>query len=210
MSDKLSFPQEVTQVGWAVADGGESTLEIRFENEGWTAQGTLGTDRAQFVMRMSATLIVQQFMLFRDMDEPDLWLGRDRYGRWGEVNGAHRPDLDGCTDIELRMNPFPTSATIKRLSLLESHAASINVAVVDAETLDVSMQQRTFTLMAPRRWSYSSSFHNQDVESDVDEFGLIVDEPRAFTRRALDTRGCADTDATATCSTATTACRTPR
>lgn len=181
--DLLPFPQEVTRVGWAVADGGESTLEVRFENEGWTAQGTLGTDRAQFVIRLSATLVVQQFLLFRDMDEPDLWLGRDRYGRWGEVNGAHRPELDGCTDLELRMTPFTTSATIKRLPLLESHAASINVAVVDVETLDVSMQQRTFTRVAPRCWRYSSSFHNQEVESDVDEFGLIVDEARAFTRR---------------------------
>jgi len=172
------------RVGWTVTDGGESTLEVRFENEGWTTQGTLGTDRAQFVIRLSATLVVQQFLLFRDMDEPDLWLGRDRNGRWGEVNGAHRPELDGCSDLELKMTPFATSATIKRLPLLESHAASINVAVIDVETLDVSLQKRTFTRIAPRRWRYASSFHGLEVESDVDEFGLIVDEAGAFTRRA--------------------------
>ena len=52
------FPQSALHIGWNIADGGECDLEVRFENEGWTAQGTLGTDRAQFVMRMSATLIV--------------------------------------------------------------------------------------------------------------------------------------------------------
>jgi len=106
------FPQSPLHIGWNVANGGECDLEVRFENEGWTAQGTLGTDRAQFVMRLSATLIVQQFMLFRHMDEPDLWLGRDRSGQWEEIDLALRPDLDGCTDIELRMNPFPTSASM--------------------------------------------------------------------------------------------------
>jgi hypothetical protein len=182
----LPFPQDAMRMAWAVADGGESTLEIRFENEGWTAQGTLGTDRAQFVIRLSATLVVQQFLLFRDMDEPDLWLGRDRYGRWGEMNGAHRPELDGCTDLELRMTPFTTSAIIKRLPLLESHAASINLAVVDVETLDVSVRQRTFTRIGTHRWRYESSFHGREVESEVDQFGLIINEEGAFTRRAPD------------------------
>jgi hypothetical protein len=179
------FPQSALQIGWNIAGGGECNLEVRFENEGWTAQGTLGTDRAQFVMRMSATLIVQQFMLFRDMDEPDLWLGRDRSGRWGEVNGAHRPDLDGCTDIELRMNPFPTSATMKRLPLLDAHAAAIKVAAIDVETLEVSARQRTFTRLRQREWRYTSPFHDREVESTLDEFGIIVDERDAFTRRLM-------------------------
>jgi len=184
VADLLPFPQSTLHVGWNAADGGECQLEVRFENEGWTAQGTLGTDRAQFVMRLSATLVVQQFMLFRDMDEPDLWLGRDRSGRWGEINGAHRPDLDGCSDIELRMNPFTTSAIMKRLPLLDSHAASLNVAAINVETLEVSPRQRSFTRLSARRWRYVSPFHEAEVESELDEFGLVVDEPQSFVRRA--------------------------
>ncbi|NDF68668.1 MAG: hypothetical protein EB143_04020 [Actinobacteria bacterium] len=88
MANFSPFPQTPLRLAWTAADGGESSLEVRFENEGWTVQGSLGTDDAQFVMRLSATLVVQQFMLFRDMEEPDLWLGRDRSGRWGEINGA--------------------------------------------------------------------------------------------------------------------------
>ena len=177
------FPQSALRLSWDAADGGECTLEVRFENEGWTAQGSLGMDDAQFVIRMSASLVVQQFMLFRDMDEPDLWLGRDKSGRWGEINGAHRTDLDGCTDIELRMNPFPTSATMKRLPLHDLHAASINVATVNVETLEVVPNQRRFTRLSAQRWRYTSPFHGREVESDLDEYGIILDEPHAFTRR---------------------------
>lgn len=184
MVSSSPFPQSTHRVVWSVDDGGESDLEVRFENEGWTAQGTLGTDRAQFVVRLSATLVVQQFLLFRDMDEPDLWLGRDRSGRWGEVNGAHRPDLDGCSDLELRMNPFTTSLTMKRLPLHVSHAASVTVAVVNTETLEVSPRSRTFARVGPRRWRYTSPFHGRPVEAELDEFGLVTDEPGAFSRRA--------------------------
>ncbi|MFM7046973.1 MAG: putative glycolipid-binding domain-containing protein [Actinomycetota bacterium] len=186
MADFSPFPQSPLHTGWIATDGGACELEVRFENEGWTAQGTLGSDRAQFVMRLSATLIVQQFMLFRDMDEPDLWLGRDRAGRWGEVNGAHRPDLDGCTDIELRMNPFPTSMTMKRLPLHESHAASLVIASIDVETLEVAPRQRTFTRLSGRRWRYVSRYTESEVEVELDEFGLVIDEPGAFSRRAPD------------------------
>ena len=183
MADLLPFPQMPLHVIWVAHDGGECRLEVRFENEGWTAQGTLGTDRAQFVLRLSATLVVQQFLLFRDMDEPDLWLGRDRSGRWGEVNGAHRPDLDGCSDIELRMNPFTTSAIMKRLPLLDSHAASLSVASVNVETLEVTPRQRTFTRLSARRWRYISPFLETEVESELDSYGLIVDEPESFRRQ---------------------------
>ncbi len=58
------------------------------------------------MIRLSATWQVRQFLLFRDLDEPDLWLGADGTGRWGEMNGAHRHDLAGCTDVELTVTPF--------------------------------------------------------------------------------------------------------
>jgi len=181
------FPQSPLHVTWDVIDGSTSELEVRFENEGWTAQGTLGSDRGQFVLRLSATLIVQQFMLFRDMEEPDLWLGRDRSGRWGEVNGAHRPDLDGCSDIELRMSPFTTSAIMKRLPLHDSHAATLTVAAIDVETLDVSPRQRIYTRLAAHRWRYVSPLSGQEVETDLDEYGLVLNEPNAFQRRVQPT-----------------------
>jgi hypothetical protein len=160
---------------------------LRWENEGWTAEVQLLADKAIAVIRLSAQWVVQQLLLFRDMPEPDLWLATDGHGRWGEMNGAHRTELDGCTDIELRMNPFTTSAIIKRLPLHDSHAANLTVAVVDVETLEVSAQQRTYARLDANRWRYLSPYCAREVEAELDEYGLVLNEPGAFTRRVLDT-----------------------
>ena len=94
---------------WATWDGdGIETTTLRWENEGWTVSGEVGDaadrERIQYVLRLSATWQVRQFLLFRDLDEPDLWLATDGGGRWGEMNGAHRTELDGCTDIDLAVH----------------------------------------------------------------------------------------------------------
>lgn len=41
------------------------------------------------------------YMGFNAYQRCNASLGEQRLdGRWGEVNGAHRPELDGCVDIE--------------------------------------------------------------------------------------------------------------
>src|SRR5215213_5444380 len=73
-------------------------LTIAWDNEAWTASGIVGREQVHYVIRISPTWQVRQFLLFRDMDDPDLWLGTDGHGHWGEINGAHRNELDGCFD----------------------------------------------------------------------------------------------------------------
>ncbi len=162
----------------------QSTVELRWENEGWTAQGTLGLDNAQFVLRLSAGWAVQQCLLFRDLEEPDLWLGTDSHGRWGEVNGAHRTELDGCTDLDFANTPFTNCIPIRRLPLLVGHSATISVAVIDTETLGIAKQTQRYTKVAPDTWRYFSIASNCEVEAVVDQFGFILDEPNKFQRVA--------------------------
>ena len=92
---------------------GHELLSLSWENEAWTATGNVGREQVQYVMRISPTWHVRQLLLFRDMDDPDLWLGTDGHGRWGEMNGAHRPELDGCIDIELTCTPFTHTLPIQ-------------------------------------------------------------------------------------------------
>ena len=159
-----------------------STVALRWENEGWTAEGTLGSDNAQFVLRLSAGWVVQQCLLFRDLDEPDLWLGTDSHGRWGEMNGAHRTELDGCTDIDFVNTPFTNCIPIRRLPLLVGHSATISVAVIDVETLGITKQTQQYTKVSPNTWRYFSVAANSEVEARIDEFGFVVDEPNSFQR----------------------------
>jgi hypothetical protein len=82
------------------------------------------------------------------------------------------------------MTPFASSITCKRLPLLVGHAASLNVAYVDVETLQIEPRLRTFARIGERRWRYLSEHSAGEVEVDVDDYGIARDVPGEFTRLA--------------------------
>jgi len=160
----------------------EEHLTLSWDNEAWTASGIVQSDNVQYVMRLSATWQVRQFLLFRDMDEPDLWIGNDGGGRWGEMNGAHRPELDGCVDIALACTPFTNTIAIRRLGLHVGDAAEIIVATVNVETLDIQPVTQRYSRLDTRRWRLEQTATGESIEFDVDEFGLVIDYPERFRR----------------------------
>ena len=178
-----AFPADGYTARWQrwEADADE-TLTLRWENEGWTATGEVGRERVSYVIRLSPTWQVRQFLLFRDLDEPDLWLGTDGNGRWGEMNGAHRTDLDGCTELDLGCTPFTNTLPIRRLQLDVGDAAGITAAMVDVETLGVVPVKQRYHHVAPRRWEYTNLDSGATATFDVDEYGLVRDYPELFRR----------------------------
>lgn len=124
-------------------------------------------------------------MLFRDLDEPDLWLGTDGRGRWGEMNGAHRPDLDGSVDITLAVTPFTHALPIRRLPLGVGDAAQLSVLAVDVETLGVTSQLVTYSRTGLRSWrvGHGSSGDATGIDLTVDAHGVPVDVVGQFRKR---------------------------
>ncbi|MEP1126490.1 MAG: putative glycolipid-binding domain-containing protein [Ilumatobacter sp.] len=178
-----AFPADGYTVRWQTWDGdGDETVTLRWENEGWTALGEVGREAVSYVLRLSPLWQVRQFLLFRDSDEPDLWLGNDGSGRWGEMNGAHRPDLDGCTDIDLHITPFTNSLPIRRLQLDHGDAAEIIVALVDVETLGVTPAKQRYEHVAPGAWRKTHVKTATSIDFRIDDFGLVQDEPDLFRR----------------------------
>jgi len=177
------FPADGYTARWQrwEADGDE-TLTLRWENEAWTATGEVGRERVNYVVRLSPTWQVRQFLLFRDLDEPDLWLGTDGGGRWGEMNGAHRTDLDGCTEIDMPCTPFTTTLPIRRLQLDVGDSADVAAASIDVETLGVVPVRRRFHHTAERRWERTDLDTGATVSFDVDAYGLVRDYPDQFRR----------------------------
>ncbi len=170
---------------WSTWEGDhEEHLTLRWENEAWTACGDVGRERVQYVLRVAPTWWVRQLLLFRDLDEPDLWLATDGHSRWGEVNGAHRPELDGCTDIELPCSPFPVTLPIRRLPLGVGHGAEMPVITVDVETLAVDVAPRRYERLAERRWRRTDTSTGAEQEFDVDAYGVVIDQPGQFRRTA--------------------------
>ena len=174
-------------MSWRAADGSREVLVLRFENEGWTAQGTVTNPRSahddvQYVVRLSASWSVQQMLLFRDLDEPDLWLANDGTGRWGEMNGSIRRELGGCEDLDIVRSAFTRTMAVRRLRLSEGHSKSVESVVVDPDTLEVGRARLTYTRLDSRRWVVERDDGRAQHEFEVDEYGLAVDLAGHFER----------------------------
>lgn len=168
---------------WTRWDGSPgSSVDLRWENEGWTAEIGLHIDDAVAVVRMSASWVVQQLLLFRDLPEPDLWLATDGHGRWGEMNGEHRTELDGCIDIDFAGTPFTNSIITHRLPLHVGHTADLKVITIDVETLGVVSAPHRYTRHDTNAWEYTSLMTGKQHAATVDEFGIVTDEHSAFRR----------------------------
>ena len=178
-----AFPADGYTARWQTWDeDGTETVTLRWENEGWTAIGEVGREAVSYVIRLSALWQVRQFLLFRDADEPDLWLGTDAAGRWGEVNGAHRDDLDGCSDIALDCTPFTATVPIRRLQLDVGDGAELTAAQIDVETLGIVPVRQRYEHLAPGRWRYTHLDSDFTTEFSVDQYGLVNDYPNLFRR----------------------------
>jgi len=174
VAEHRSFSADGFAAGWVdVVDGHAEHLALNWENEAWTATVHVERERIDYVVRLSPLWQVRQFLLFRDMEQPDLWLGTDGHGRWGELNGAHRPELDGALDVTIAGSPFVHSIPIRRLPLLVGDEAELIILAIDAETLAVERRQRKYVRLADRRWLVDD--RSSTVEFDVDDYGIPTD-----------------------------------
>ena len=174
MNNYRALPADGFDACWATGDGtSEEAVRLDWDNEAWTATGTITSHRIQYVYRLSPMWQTRQFLLFRDLDEPDLWLGTDGNGRWGEVNGAHRVDLDGVFDLVVEGAQFSHAVPIRRLPLDVGQHARLTVAVLDVETLGVVPTSTTYARIASHRWAVTSG--GDTIEFDVDHHGFPLD-----------------------------------
>lgn len=177
------LPADGHSARWSTWAGDhDEQLTIRWENEAWTAVGRVASADVEYVLRVSPLWQVRQFLLFRDLPEPDLWLGTDGRGRWGEMNGAHRPEFDGAVDLGLAVTPFVHAVPIRRLELEVGDSASVPVLVVDVETLALTVVTHTYVRREAHRWSVAADGEEHDFEVDV--HGLPGDVPGRFRRIA--------------------------
>jgi hypothetical protein len=162
-------------------------LRLGWESGGWTADGRISGLDIQYAIRFDGDWRVRQFLLFRDLEEADLWLVSDGRGHFGEMNGAARDDLTGCTDIELNGSPFAASMSGRRLGLARGDKAHVMVARIDSETLDVSAQLRRVERVGDVRWSVAWADDagepiSDPIEFDVDDQHLTGDQHQHFRR----------------------------
>ena len=101
----------------------------------------------------------------------------------GEINGAHRTDLDGCEDIELPASAFAPTVPLRRLPRGVGASAEVAIVVVAVETLAAVPATRRYTRVGERRWRRWRGETGESDEFDVDDHGLVLDEAGRSRRR---------------------------
>ena len=126
---------------------------------------------------------MRQFLLFRDLDDPDLWLGTDGAGRWGEINGAHRPELDGCIDIAPRRARRSPPLPIRRLRGSHVGEAAQVRPWRSMWRRSASPADTCYERLDSGAGRFATSTSGEAlVEFDVDEHGVRARRARAFRR----------------------------
>lgn len=186
VSAHTALPASGFTAVWATLGGEhEERVALRWENEAWTAASSLSRERIELVVRLSPLWQVRQVLLFRDVEQPDLWLGTDGHGHWGEVNGAHRTELDGVSDVAVVLDGEPISAfvhtvPVRRLPVDVGGSFDTRVAEIDVETLGVESVLRTYRRVDDEAWEVA---HGGAVTAlTVDRYGLPVDVAGRFRR----------------------------
>lgn len=113
-----------------------------------------------------------------------LALSSDGSGRWTGPDGAHRPSLDGCFDVDFPSTAFTNTLPIRRLELVAGGVREIAVVYVRAPALSVELDHQRYICVEPRRrYRYEAVDGTFAADIEVDGDGLVLTYPGLFRRR---------------------------
>jgi uncharacterized protein len=102
-------------------------------------------------------------------------------GRW-RVNGAARPDLDGCLDVDLGFSPSTNTLPIRRLAPGLGESVTIDAAWVEFPSLEVRRAPQRYTRTGARVYRFEHLATEFVADIEVDDAGLVVAYPQGWER----------------------------
>jgi hypothetical protein len=114
-----------------------------------------------------------------------LTLTADTEGHW-LADGHARPDLDGCTDVDISLTPLTNTLPIRRLDCSPGKAHDLAVVYISAPELSVSPAGQRYTLLSQDAehnealYRYESGSFRADLT--VDGNGFVTDYPGLWRR----------------------------
>ncbi|PYE20837.1 hypothetical protein DFR67_101228 [Williamsia limnetica] len=137
---------------------------------GWNVGYTITADESWRTTRVHATNHTVEGSAHTRLER-----GND--GQW-LVDGDHRPDLDGCVDVDFESSAVTNTLPIHRIDFAVGDTISVPAAFVRSHDLSVERLEQTYTrLDEAGRFAYTSISFNFACELTYDHFGLIVNYP---------------------------------
>ena len=176
------------QYRWQALDvPGFELLEIGERKSGIDARGMLISEAegtgfgASYHVRLAHDWTFQALNL-QLLDGRSLKLRSDGKGKWTEGDGAPRPDLCDCVDIDLSGSPFTNTLPIGRTHWQTGVPENFTMAFVDLATLSVTPHSQVYTKLDDTRFSYRSETTGFESELGVDSDGFVTAYPGFFQR----------------------------
>jgi uncharacterized protein len=180
---------------WEWVDrAGLEHLSLNIADDAITAEGLVVVALAGDVVKLNYAIrcdggwnVREAFVSVDDKDgRRSTRLIRDDLGNF-LVDGAKRPDLDGCSDIDIKASPFTNTLPIRRLALRPDEATSLRVAYFDVPELRIEAFDQEYTRLDPavpsRRFRYRSVASGFVADLEVDEDGVVIVYPGLWRRR---------------------------
>jgi hypothetical protein len=171
--------ERMTRITWhGLETGSTETCEIDFPGRGMVATGVVDTQDGRLAYRVE-TDADGVFRL------ADLAIGGRTLalsfsdGRW-LVNGEHRGDLDGATEIDIQATPLTNTLPIRRLDLAVGESVDIDTAWIAVPALTVVRDPQRYTRVGERQWLYESRDSDFRAVLTVDDEGVVLDYPGLF------------------------------
>lgn len=166
---------------WKVVDGiGLERFQLLQIREGWNLRGTLIRlhEGNPFEVRYSIVCDAQWQTLNAYIE---LWGDRrnsriaieNQDGAW-TANGEAVPQFNGCLDIDLGWTPSTNTLPIRRLNLAHrGDSGPIDAAWIRFPALALERLEQRYTLLADRRYRYTSGEGAFTAEIVVDQHGIV-------------------------------------
>ncbi len=100
-----------------------------------------------------------------------------------EVDGAARPDLAACVDIDIRLTPFTNTLPIRRLAIPVGETRCFPVAYIHLPGFEVSVVEQEYTAMGGGRVRYRGLSTGFTAMLMTDADGIVVDYGEIWRRR---------------------------
>jgi len=155
--------------------GGQTTaLE---KGHAWTVRYDMELDRDWLTRSTEVTVWTR-------VGQTSVHLETDGAGRWS-VDGVHRPELDGCLDVDLESSALTNTIPVHRLALPVGREHSASAAYVRAVDLGVERLEQHYTRLPDEpgfRFDYEAPQFGFRCVLLYDSAGLVVDYPGIATR----------------------------
>ncbi len=149
---------------------------LKYAHPGWQFAGTVVTDyRGQFFSVSYRILSDASFRALnanveRSMGGETEKLDISHEGTKWRINGKIRPDLEGCTDLDLEISPSTNTLPIRRSSLSVGEKIDVAAVWVRFPSLDLQRVEQSYERAAEYLYIYRSS--NFEAEISVDESSI--------------------------------------